>query len=459
MKNICTIAIKGSDCGFAAIAKLVATRLLIAISKPQIRQGLWVVFDQGLSSVATFLTGVLVARSAGKAEYGLFVLGFTVISIFQLIQRSLISVPFTVHRPHIEQDKRHSYLGSSLVHQFAISFFSMIGFALTAWILRLTYGQNSIFLAVVAMAMVSVAMLFKDFIRCVLLADLHVKASVTMGLFINITTISALLITYSYGKLTVFSACIILASCSVIPASVIVLRIKRRWKIIVTELLGDFLKNWHFGRWTLGSVVANSLGIRAIPWIILIFCGREDVALIGAMMAIAGIITPLMTGIASYLTPKLANLLKTSGQCSVIKAGMSVSKFAVAAGIVYVLLMIAAGEKFIQLLYTLNYSGHGNVLVVISIAVALEAVNVPLKAILRVTHHPEIESYGSVCALVLVIASSVILIPLFGIMGGAVSMVIGKAVIVFFYLAGIAVVCQGTNSASIQKGETDVRKV
>ena len=72
-----------------------------------LRQGAVVLVDQGCASLATFLTGVLIARAcaADRTGFGHYVFGMTLMVTILGFQRGLISLPYTVLSPHIEQSR------------------------------------------------------------------------------------------------------------------------------------------------------------------------------------------------------------------------------------------------------------------------------------------------------------------------------------------------------------------
>ena len=71
--------------------------------KPSLREGSIVLIDQGFFSVATFVTGVLVARASTKEEYAVYVLGWSLVLIIQGLQRALVNGPFTVYAPRLNR--------------------------------------------------------------------------------------------------------------------------------------------------------------------------------------------------------------------------------------------------------------------------------------------------------------------------------------------------------------------
>jgi len=395
-------------------------RCLIAkILRPSVRQALVIITDQGFCSIANFLTGVLVARACSKAEYGLYVLGFTLLLTLQLVQRCLVSVPFTVHSPHLKSCDHAAYLGSTLIHHLVISGVAAVGFVIAVAVVSGVSRTDGFEGVLLALAVASVFVFLRDFMRYVLLAQLRVWASLLMGLAANIATVGMLFWAYMGAWLTAPVAYIILGGCSGLPAIMILLSRRKHVSIVKNRLVSDLKKNWRFGRWTLAATGASTIGIHTIPWFVLLWCGSSSVAVFGALMAVAGIIRPAILGVAAYLTPKLAHHVKSGGPASAIKAGMKVVRIMAISVVIYVVFMWALGEKIVGVLYTVRYQGHLTTLGIIAIGTGLGALSTTLKSLIRAIGNPEIEFWSSGCASIVCVLTSIYLIPRFGIVGAA----------------------------------------
>ncbi len=397
-------------------------RLFAMAFSRSVRQATVVLFDQGFCSIATFLTGVLVARACGdnKGEYGLYVLGFTLLITLQIVQRCLVSVPFTVHSPHLKARDHATYFGSTLIHHLVISGVAAMVFVIAAAVVSGTGRTDGFARVLFALAVASVFVLLRDYTRYVLLAQLRVWASLLMGLAANFATVGMLLLAYRGGWLNAPVAYLILGGCSGLPAIIVLLSRRKHLSVVKNALFGHLKKNWRFGKWTLAATGASTIGIRAIPWLVLLWCGSSSVAVFGALMAVAGIIRPAILGVAAYMTPKLAHHVKSRGPASAIKAGMKVIRtMAVLAG-VYVVFMWALGNQMVGALYTVRYQGHLTTLGIIAIGTALGAISTILKSLIRAIGKPEIEFWSSGCASIVCVLISISLIPRFGIVGAAI---------------------------------------
>jgi len=64
-----------------------------------LNQGLLSLGDQAVASITNFATGVIIARASSKEQFGLYMLGFTLILLVTDLQTSLIATPYMVYAP------------------------------------------------------------------------------------------------------------------------------------------------------------------------------------------------------------------------------------------------------------------------------------------------------------------------------------------------------------------------
>ena len=388
--------------------------------------GLVILFDQGCCSITTFLCGVFVARACSKDEYALYVLGFTLLMVVQLVQHSIVSIPFTVHSPQMDLARSASYFGSKVIHQATLSTVTIAGLVGTAVLLHMIRLNSHMTGMLLGLSVGVFGLLMRDFMRYILLARLQIWSSLLMGLMANFATLIGLYWAYSSGRLSAAFAYIIVGFSSALPAMLAVISRRREVMIQRSQVVRDLKRDWRFGRWLLISYVANSFGVQSMPWLLLLFYGSESVAIMGVLIAITGFIRPIVIGADAYLVPKLANRLKDGGLRSATKAGTVAFAAMGGAMLAYVLSMALWGEALVGVFYTERYQGHAGSLVFMAVAMGLIGTNIPLRALLRVTNRPKAESFASVCGSLVMILAGLSLVPWCGILGASIAISIGN---------------------------------
>jgi hypothetical protein len=106
-----------------------------------LHQGILPLADQAVASAANFLTGEILARTCSKEELGLHMLGFSLILPVTDLQTSLIATPYMIYAQRLKGLAHALYTGSSLIHQLALSLFTLL--ALAAGAVAVTLGAGT----------------------------------------------------------------------------------------------------------------------------------------------------------------------------------------------------------------------------------------------------------------------------------------------------------------------------
>lgn len=397
-----------------------------------------VVFDQGFCSVSNFLAAILVARACTQAGYSQYVLALTLLITFQIVLRSLGSVPFTVHSPRLSGRECAEYFGSTLVQHAILSSLIALAMAAVAGLFHVATGRTETATVLAALSLAFLGVALRDFMRLALLAQLRVWASLILGMVANLSMLTLLVGAYVTGRLSTATALLIFAASSGLAGAGALVYQWKQIAFVGRRIAGDVKRNWACGKWTLATVLSNTAGIRAMPWLVLLWCGNEAVALFGVLMAVAGIINPLVMGLSGYLMPTLSGSYASRGGGAAVAAGLRAVKILAVASVAYVAAVILLGDRVTGLLFTSRYQGHGGALVVLSLAVAADATTVPLRALLRVVNRPRTEFHATALGLVVGLAMSVYLVPSFGVLGAALAVVSVRATGLLAGLVGLA---------------------
>jgi O-antigen/teichoic acid export membrane protein len=383
-----------------------------------------VLADQSGYSAVAFLAGLLLARVCTKTEYGFFVLGMSIVFTGEVILLSLIAIPFTVLCHGRSPEDRRIYAIHCLIQQGVLSLATIALFGLihgvalgmgfpaelTRWMLGFSVAAGLIHL--------------RAFARSVLLAEIRVWRNLAAGLAMNLLIALALLALYAYGRLSIVSATAILA-CGAAAFALITLGFDPAPPPIRPgRFLDDCRANWNYGKWILLANGINLMGIRIFPWLTLLWWDPQTVATVGVLSTLACAIRPAVQAGMSYLIPSLAQQARLLGRSHAISQGLTAAGIAAGLGLLFTVGMGLFGDALTRLLYTDQYEGHRFSLFLISAAMALKAVDVPLRAALTAVQNPRFLSYSPIVATLLAVGCAVFLIPQFGVAGVAASILI-----------------------------------
>lgn len=396
------------------------------ITKKSLHQGTGVIFDQGLYSLTNFLTGVLLARTLLKEDYGIYILALSFIITIMGIQRAIITVPYTVYNKGYEQKDLETYTGSTFVHQLILLSISIVICLVVSEVFFLKGKEfYSNLIISITFSFAATGVLLRDFVRSFLLARLHIWQSVFMGIFINIIQLSILWFLYLQNKLTIYNSFLIIGGCSLLPALIVFLT----WHNITiykNKIVLDFLNNFKLGKWIFGSSIIFMLSSQSYPWMLSIFADNRSVAVLGVTSSLANILGPFLQGIYSFILPKMAHSRKEHTFLGVIAIMKKAIAFLAVIFGLWLIVGILFGDQLLSLIYSSKYYGYSYILIIVIISSFISGITSPIYAALEALERADISFKSLLGGLIVTLFIGVFLIYKWGIYGAAIGMLLSN---------------------------------
>jgi O-antigen/teichoic acid export membrane protein len=270
-------------------------------------QGLLVLGDQSFRSASTFLSAMLVGRACGRAEYGFYTLLLTLLVTAEAFQAALVSTPYVVQNPSKRGPDKAVHLGNAVVIQLLVAAgtaFFLLGLLHTIPLA----GTGDLSPRIVpAFALAYFAVLWREFFRQVLLADLEVGWNLAFGVAVHGSLIAVLLGLFWVGKLSAWTAYVALAGCCLVPTMSVLWCRRRRMRLELNGLVGQFLEYWHVGRWLFAQAVLMVVSGPVYSWVLASSRGAAAVGLLGACLLPGSVMSPLVQAIHAFLLPKASH--------------------------------------------------------------------------------------------------------------------------------------------------------
>jgi O-antigen/teichoic acid export membrane protein len=400
-------------------------RLSRKIFQPSIWQALIVLLDQGFYSITNFLASILLARACSKSEYGLYVLGFTLLVIAMDIQVSLSGIPFTVLSPKLKHRDRRLYLGSTLIQHLAVSILVAVGFTIAALVLSTTDRIHGFSNVLFTLAVASVFVLLRDFMRFVLLSQFRVWAGLLMGLIVNVTTIGLLFWVYFGDRLTVPIGYLIMAACSGFTALSILLKERKQIGFTIKMFSEHIRNNWTFGKWLVAQAIADFLAIRLYPWALMLFKDSSVVAAYGVCVIFAGILNPLLMGLSRFLGPQAAYV--ACNKSSRIHYEIYYWMILIATPLlIFLLLAFIFGERIIVAIYGSKFVGLGYIFSIYLLSHVITAECIVICAGTNALKRPDISFRAQIAGLTATIIVGLFLAYRWGALGAVIGVCISR---------------------------------
>jgi O-antigen/teichoic acid export membrane protein len=339
--------------------------------KPTARAGWAALVNQGVVSLNNFFTGVIIGRYCSKGEFGLYMLGLSIVLIMIDLQASLISTPYMIYSPRFKGRQHRLYAGSSLLHELLLA--TLVIIALVVWgvVLSMGFGTPGLGRVIWALAAVIGFIMFREFIRRVCFADLRMEVAVFFDLCVAVAQIGGLILLYHFGILSADHAFwVIGASCGIAGAGWIILN-KKSFIPQVGKAISDLHHNWKFGKWVFASAVVWTISMNLYPWILTFFHGTASTGVWAACLGVIALINVPLMGVQNFLGPKIANVYAESGRDELRRFAFKASLYLIICMSILCCALFAVADPLLSFLYGAKYTGNG--LVVFALALGLVA--------------------------------------------------------------------------------------
>ena len=233
--------------------------------------------DQVVASATTFISGALVGHFCTKEEFGLYAIGFSLLTLLMTVQASLIATPFMIRIHGLKKDDAKTFSGSSLIHQ--IVFCVPVS-------LCVAVAGGAMFLSNVAMGQTFLALgaalaflLLRDYVRQTCFARLAYTQALALDVLLALLQIGGLAALYISESLHAWSAFLVLGLACAITALHWAVITRGERQIDRERITPDFMESWSNGKWLLASGLVWAVSMNLYAWIVFHFPNQCPVGL------------------------------------------------------------------------------------------------------------------------------------------------------------------------------------
>jgi O-antigen/teichoic acid export membrane protein len=347
--------------------------------------------DQGVASTTNFLSGIIIGRSCTKEDFGLYMLGFTIILFLLDGQQSLISTPYTVFSPRLKSSARSLYTGSALIHQFGLSILAIAFLGIAAIAVSLGLGPKGLAPVLWSLVAVIALILLRDYARHICFAQLHMSMAVSIDFCVGFVQIGGLALMAWLGFLSPGNALLMVGVAGGCGAFFWILKSHRELTLSSFQAIADFKLSWSLGKWTASSTLLWTLSKNLYPWILTFFHGTAPVGVWAACVGIVNLGNPLFLGMKNYLSPRIAHGYAESGHQGLRHL---VWQGAGLLGLIITPLCIALiffGSSLVVLFYSSKYAGSGIIVTLLALNLLVWVLGVPFSEGLFVLNRADVD--------------------------------------------------------------------
>lgn len=356
---------------------------------------LTVLLDQAVISGTRLVTQMVIGRSAGPEQLGLFASAMGVATMMVGLQEAFVTTPYTVFAPGIEGGERQrafsrGALGTALV---------LMCLAVAAWggvmiWQGLTAGQSAALRAVLlALLWFAPLQLVREFARRWLLANQQRRPALLLDIA------GAALQLVALAGIVVFAAVDARLAFLAATAANGVYLLLWCWHYLgrfrAPSGAGFGQLAWRYGRWVAAENVCSTLMMYFAVWFLTARLGEAAAGQFSASMTVVLLANPFLLGYASFLGPRAAQVWHQEGTPALVRQIVRATVF-----VVLVLGILAAGlalggDWLLTLMFGAKFAGQGPLVATLGLGMAGLGASYTLTAGLQTAGRPWVNFLGS----------------------------------------------------------------
>ncbi len=387
-----------------------------------LHQGMISLADQGVSSATNFATGVIIARMCSKEELGLYMLGFTLISMMTDFQTSLITTPYMVYAPRLKGRAHALYTGSTLLHQLAFCLITMVGVACGAAVVSTGIGPKGLGPVLWALVLVIALIMLREHARRVSFARLRLMTAFLFDTFIAVGQLTGLLLLGHFKLLSASRGYWVIGSICGMAVLGWLWSDRACYEPRIGQSLADLKKNWVFGKWVFASGLIWALGMNLYPWFLAYFHGTGATGIWAACMGIVSVSNPALLGIQNFVGPKISHVYAESGPKALRRMVLKITAAIALPVSLLCLVLIVWGGRLVVMLYGRQYIGNGLVVGILSINMLIFAASFSFSRALMAIERADLDFLANTAAVVIMVLLGFWLVRAYGTVGAAIAM-------------------------------------
>ena len=342
--------------------------------------------DQALVSGLNFLTGILVVRYLGLAEFGVFGLAWSVALFLNALQGAFIVTPMMTLGPRREEGAAQEYFGTVLALQLLTASATFVLVLAGVKIMGLFSAEWRLDRLLLPLATAALAFQLQDFVRRYFLT--RGRAGLAFGndlvsyggQVLLLVGLARFVTLDSVQVLWIIAASSVLAFAVALPALVGVCR-------STSEMFAIAREHWRLSRWLFLSVQLEQLTVNLYLWTLGAVVGSVAVGAVLAARNIVGVLHVLFNGLDNFVSPEAARLFARDGQAPLRKFLTRATLLAGVPVLLYCTVVAVFPETVYRLFYRQSLGEFRLVLVLFALSYVIQFLAKPLSyyllAILR----------------------------------------------------------------------------
>ncbi len=346
------------------------------------RQGYLAAVDQGVISLSNFLATIILARNVDATQLGVYGVGFVTLRLMRAVQDGLIVQPMNVFGAGKTQDEFKRYASATSLFQIALAILSAAAVAVCGWIL-IEMGNDTAGPTLFILWLPFLWWQLQEYLRRMLYTRGKVRSAVITSIISNGARLALMIYLANEGRLTGISGLEAIAWGALVAIFPSLWFTRVYWTRQIADLKETWRQNWSFGRWLLGSFLANWAVVEFYP---VLTAGLISFAAAGAYRALQNLVAPihlLLRAIDTFLTPRAAKLYEQNGPQALTHTLRSIY-LAIGLPVLFTLVIaLVFPDELLSLIYGDTYQEYSNGVILMALFYALMFAYWPLQSIFK----------------------------------------------------------------------------
>jgi O-antigen/teichoic acid export membrane protein len=294
-------------------------RLLAVLSGQGARQGYLAAADQSVISTANFLATLVLANNASPTEVGVYSVGFTSLRLVRAVQEGITIQPLNTYGAGMDEGSFRAYATSTSLIQIFIAISAALAAAIGGWILT-RLGNDTAGPGLFSLWSAFLWWQLQEYIRRMLYTRGRAREATLNSFLANAIRLGMMVWLAGQGRLDGIGSLHAIALGSLAALIPGLWQTRDYWSLQFENLPQTWRRNWGFGRWIAGGLIANWIAVEFYP---VLTAGMISFAAAGAYRVLQNLVAPihlLLRAVDTFLTPRAARDFQSNGRPALSRA-------------------------------------------------------------------------------------------------------------------------------------------
>ena len=326
--------------------------------------------DQVFISLTTFVTMILVAKWCGTADLNVYVLAWSVLNFFRVIQERALASAYVVYAHETGRDSV-AFLGSSLAHQGLFGVATALAFVVLSAAASIAGGPDGLSTSLLVLAIASPLVLLRDHLRAISCTHFRYGIAVLLSGSALLIQLAVMFAFHQIGQLSAGVVFAAMGVSSLIP-SLVWLRLRPQpYQLNRKQLATDWRTTFQYSRWLVAARFFPSVASSLLPWIVLWLINEDAAGIWGGCMTIANVSMMFVTGSNNLFQPRAVRALHRHGKVAMTRILSVSAAFFAAALSAMCLVFFLFGGPLLALAFEPSFASYGIVVAILGLNVLL----------------------------------------------------------------------------------------